>query len=126
MVKYAPEVRSILRFIAGFLIWQFGAQKLLGWFGGHKMPLASEAGLAGILEFTGGILLMLGLFTRAAAFILSGLMAAAYFKAHAPKAFWPVVNQGVPAVIFCFVFLYLFFAGPGPWSFDALVRKVRN
>ncbi len=87
---------------------------------GRRPPLASLYGVAGTIEFAGGILLLLGLFTHPVALILSGEMAVAYFKVHAPKSFWPMLNDGESAVFFCFIFLYLMFAGAGPWSLDAL------
>jgi len=80
-------------------------------------------GLAGVLEVFGGALLLIGLFSRPVAFILSGEMAVAYFQAHYPRGFWPVLNGGEPAILFCFVFLYLAAAGAGPWSIDALWRR---
>ena len=87
------------------------------------MPLLSQVGIGGLLEVVGGALLLVGLFTRPVAFVLAGEMAVAYFQFHFPKSFWPTVNQGVPAVLYCFVFLYLSAAGAGPWSIDALRRK---
>ena len=121
--RFQPQMLSILRIMAGLLVLQFGTAKILGF---PAVPmfanvqLFSLTGLAGTLELIGGVLLVLGLFTRPAAFILSGEMAAAYFIAHFPKGFIPVLNEGNLAVIFCFVFLYLFFAGGGPWSVDAV------
>jgi putative oxidoreductase len=97
--------------VAGFLILCHGVQKLFGMLGGHRMPITSLLGLAGIIETVGGILLILGLFTRPAAFILCGEMAVAYFRAHAPRAPLPIQNMGEPAVLNCFIFLYLIFAG---------------
>ena len=120
--RWSPQVLSILRIMVGLLILQFGTAKILGFpavpmFQGVK--LFSLIGLAGTLELIGGILLVLGLFTRPVAFILSGEMAVAYFMAHFSKSVVPLLNGGNEAVIYCFVFLYLFFAGPGPWSLDA-------
>jgi len=125
---------SVLRLIAGFLFMQHGVQKLFGVLypppavgcvpqQHGAFPLFSLVGVAGMLEFVGGILLIFGLFTRATAFILSGLMAVAYFKAHAPGGFWPIVNGGEPAVLYCFVFLYLAVAGGGEWSLDRMLRR---
>ena len=91
--------------------------------GGGTASLASLAGIAGVLELAGGALLLIGLFTRPAAFVLSGEMAFAYFIAHAKHGFWPVVNGGAPAVVYCFLWLYVSAAGPGPWSIDALRRR---
>jgi putative oxidoreductase len=127
---WAPQLRSVLRIIAAFLFMQFGTAKLFAFPaavmpGGGTAPLASLAGVAGILETFGGALLLVGLFTRPVAFLLSGLMAFAYFIGHAPQGFWPVLNQGHPAILFCFVWLYLSAAGPGPWSLDAALRGRR-
>ena len=118
--SWAPRLLSVLRIVAGFLFMMHGAQKLLGFPAPFPMPIAlfSLFGLAGILELVGGALVMVGLFTRPVAFILSGEMAFAYFMGHAPKNFWPVLNGGDAAVLYCFVFLYLAAAGAGPWSVD--------
>lgn len=125
---WAPRVLSILRIIAGFLLLQHGLQKLFGFPAGPQPqptpPLFSLIGFAGMLEFLGGLLLMVGLFTRPVAFILSGLMAVAYFMAHAPGGFWPVLNKGELAVIYCFVYLYFSVAGGGEWSLDRMLRRV--
>lgn len=119
---WSPRLLSILRIMSGLLLLQHGTAKLL------KIPvvpmfanvsLTSMSGIAGILELVGGVLLILGLFTRPTAFILSGMCAVAYFIAHAPKGFYPILNGGELAVLYCFVFLYLFAAGAGPWSVDA-------
>ena len=123
LTRFAPQVLSVLRIIAGLLILQFGMAKLFGFpyvklFEG--IQLFSLYGLAGTIELVGGVLLVIGLFTRPAAFILSGEMAAAYFMDHLPKGFIPLLNGGNEAVIYCFVFFYIFFAGPGPWSADAV------
>lgn len=91
--------------------------------GGGTAPLASLPGVAGALEFVGGTLLLVGLFTRPVAFLLSGEMAVAYFMGHAPQGFWPILNSGAPAVFFAFLWLYLSASGPGPWSLDALRRR---
>ncbi len=122
----------LLRVVAGFLYFQAGSMILLGWFGG--MPgkpsaapsLLSEMGFGGLLEFAGGLAIMLGLFTRPVAFILSGEMAVAYWQFHAPNGIWPIQNQGVPAVLFCFIFLLLAAHGGGAWSLDAWLRRGRN
>lgn len=125
---WAPRVLSILRIIAGFLLLQHGLQKLFGFPAGPQPqptpPLFSLIGFAGMLEFLGGLLLMVGLFTRPVAFILSGLMAVAYFMAHAPGGFWPVLNKGELAVIYCFIYLYFSVAGGGEWSLDRMLRRV--
>jgi putative oxidoreductase len=113
-----------LRIVTGFLFLQHGMGKLFGYPQpppGGKPRVASLRGIAGVLEFFGSVLVMIGLFTRPVAFILSGQMAAAYFIAHAPKGFWPQQNDGELSVLFCFIFLFLCFAGAGPWSLDALL-----
>jgi putative oxidoreductase len=101
---------------------QHGGQKIFGFPAPqrHEFDLFSLFGAAGVLELFGGFLILVGLFTRPVAFVLSGLMAFAYFIAHAPKDFWPILNGGELAVMYCFVFLYLFVAGGGEWSIDAL------
>jgi putative oxidoreductase len=91
--------------------------------GGGTAPAGSLAWFAGVLEVFGGALLLVGLFTRPVAFVLSGEMAVAYFLGHAPHGFWPVVNQGQPAILFCFLWLYFSAAGAGPWSLDARARR---
>ena len=125
---WAPRVLSILRIVAGFLILQHGLQKVFGFPAGPQPqptpPLLSMMGFVGILELVGGILLIIGLFTRPAAFILSGLLAVAYFMAHAPGGFWPVLNKGELAALYSFVFLYLAVAGGGEWSLDRMLRRV--
>ena len=124
---WTPRVLSILRIIAGFLILQHGLQKVFGCPAGPQPqptpPLLSMMGFVGILELVGGILLIIGLFTRPAAFILSGLLAVAYFMAHAPQGFWPVLNKGELAALYSFVFLYLAAAGGGEWSLDRMLRR---
>lgn len=125
--KSQPHLLSILRIVVGFLFMQHGGMKLLGFPGGDHFELISAAklftitpGLAGVLELGGGFLILIGLFTRPVAFILSGEMAFAYFMAHFPHShFFPLLNGGGMAVAFCFVFLYLSAAGGGPWSVDA-------
>jgi putative oxidoreductase len=122
--SWAPQLLSTLRIAAAFLFFQFGSAK---WFefpaaimpGGVTVPPGSLVWFAAVLEVVGGTLLFVGLFTRPVAFILAGEMAVAYFYGHAPHGFWPVLNQGTPAVIFCFLYLYISAAGPGPWSLDA-------
>ena len=125
---WAPEFRSLLRIVAAILFIQVGTVKLFGYpmvmpSGMPPIQLISEIGLAGILETFGGALLLLGLFTRPVAFILAGEMAVAYFQGHAPHGFWPVVNGGTDAILFCFLWLYFSAAGPGPWSVDTIWRK---
>jgi putative oxidoreductase len=128
--SWSPVLLSVLRIVAAFLFLQFGSAKLLAFPaaimpGGGTAPLTTQPGLAGMLELVGGTLLLLGLFTRPVAFLVSGEMAFAYFIGHAPQGFWPVLNQGTPAILFCFLWLYVSSAGPGPWSIDAL-RAVRH
>ncbi len=123
---WAARFLSILRIVAAFLFMQHGAQKLFGVFAMsqmHLLPLFSFMGLGGVLEFFGGLLVLLGFFTRPAAFILSGEMAVGYFMFHAPKGFWPILNGGDLAVLWCFVFLYLAVAGGGAWSLDRALRR---
>jgi len=122
--SWAPYFLSALRIIAGALFVLYGTTKLFAWPaavmpGGGTAPLASLAGVAGAIELVGGVFMMLGLFTRTVAFILSGEMAVAYFYAHFPQGFWPVLNVGVDAILYCFIWLYISAAGPGPWSIDA-------
>lgn len=124
--SWAPRVLSLLRIVSGLLFLQYGIAKLFKWppipmF--EKVELFSLYGLAGSLELVGGILLVLGLFTRPVAFIVSGEMAFAYFMGHAPRAFLPILNNGGQAILFCFIFLYLACAGGGAWSADAAIRN---
>ena len=118
---WAPRLLSVLRIMTGLLFLAHGTQKLLGFppRAGGAPELLSLIGLAGVLELVGGALIVLGLFTRPVAFLLSGQMAVAYFMAHAPKSPFPALNGGDAAILFCFVFLYLAAAGAGPWSLDA-------
>ena len=114
-----------LRIMTGLLILQHGSGKYLNFPVGpmnNASPLTA-GGAAGLIELVGGVLITLGLFTRPAAFILSGTMAVAYFYAHAPRGFYPILNQGELAVLYCFVFLYLAAAGAGPWSLDKVLRR---
>ena len=123
--SWAPRLLSLMRIILAFLFTAHGSQKLFNLPPG-KMPtpeLFSIVGLAGVLEFGGGVLLLIGLFTRPVAFLLSGTMAVAYFMAHAPQGFLPIVNGGELAAVYCWVFLYLAAAGGGPWSVDALMGQ---
>ncbi|MFB9264296.1 DoxX family protein [Bradyrhizobium erythrophlei] len=123
---WAPRILSILRVVLGLILLQYGLAKLFGWpavkmF--EDLKLLSLWSIAGMFELVGGTLLILGLFTRPAAFILSGEMAAAYFIEHFPVSIFPVLSDGDLAVSLCFTFLYLSFAGGGPWSLDAAMRK---
>jgi putative oxidoreductase len=117
--RYAPYLYAILRIISGLLFVTHGTQKLFG-FPGDKpgVPIASLFGFAGLIEVVGGLLIAIGLLTSIAAFIASGEMAVAYFMAHFPQSFWPVLNGGEPAVLFCFIFLYIAAVGAGVWSID--------
>lgn len=124
--QWQSRALSILRIITGFLLIAHGAQKLLGLpapMPGGKVPLMSLIGVSGVLELVGGALILVGLFTRPVAFILSGMLAVAYFMVHAPGGFWPLLNKGETAVLYCFIFLYLSVAGAGPWSLDSLLRR---
>ncbi|MDB6023938.1 MAG: DoxX family protein [Verrucomicrobiales bacterium] len=120
--KYAPQLLSILRIVTALLFMEHGGQKLFGFpmepMGGVTAPLMSKMGFAGCLELFGGLLFLLGLFTRPVAFLLSGMMAVAYFSVHAKGGWSPLVNKGELAVLYCFVFFYFFFAGGGAWSLD--------
>jgi putative oxidoreductase len=125
--SWEPYLLSILRIVAAFLFKQFGTGKVLTFPAaimpeGGTAPLGSLAWIAGFLEVVGGGLLLVGLCTRPVAFVLSGEMAVAYFHGHAPQGFWPVLNMGSPAILFCFLWLYISSAGAGPWSLDALRR----
>jgi putative oxidoreductase len=120
ITAWAPQWLSVVRIMSALLFLEHGTQKLF------DFPPAAEPGtlpalmvLQGVIEVVGGLLLALGLFTRPVAFILSGNMAAAYFMAHAPQSFFPVLNGGDAAILYCFIFLYFFFAGGGAWSLDA-------
>ena len=124
--KWKSCVLGLLRIITGFLFLQHGSAKLFGMphfamFDG--LQLMSLMGLAGVLELVGGTLILIGLFTRPVAFILSGQMAVAYFMAHAPGGFLPLLNQGELAVMYSFVFLYFSIAGPGSFSIDGILKK---
>ena len=114
---------AAMRIVTGLLFLFHGLQKVLGLYGGQVQAVGSLPWVAGVIEVTGGILVMVGLFTVVAAFICSGEMAAAYFMAHFPKAFWPIENQGELAALYCFVFLYIASRGGGPLSVDRVVRK---
>ena len=121
----------LLRIVAGLLFIQTGGLILFGWSGGipgqsGPLPLLSETGVGGLLEFFGGIAITVGIATRPVAFILSGMMAVAYWQFHAPNGVSPVQNQGIPAVLFCFLFLYMSARGGDDWSLDALLRRKRK
>lgn len=121
---WAPQLRSVLRIVTAAIFLTSGTSKLFAFPAG--MPpdgatatVGTQVWIGGVLELVGGVLLLIGLFTRPAAFVMSGMMAVAYFQFHAPGSFWPTINQGVAAVVCCFVWLYISAAGPGPWSVDA-------
>ena len=122
---WAPRVLSVLRIMSALIFMEHGTLKILGFPASDKPApeLMSLSGIAGVFELIGGALLVLGFFTRPVAFLLSGLMASAYFIAHAPKSFFPIQNGGDAAILYCFVFLYFVLAGGGPWSIDALRAK---
>jgi putative oxidoreductase len=125
---WAPYLLSILRIVVAFLFIQVGTAKAFGLPApvmpdGGTAPVGSLAWIAGMIETIGGLFILLGWFTRPVAFILSGEMAFAYFIGHAPQGFWPVLNQGALAVVYCFFFLYLSATGPGPWSLDAAGKR---
>lgn len=126
-IAAAPKLLSVLRMVAALLFFLAGTSKLFGFPipmpGGATAVFPSQVWIGGVLEVVGGALLFFGLFTRPTAFILAGEMAVAYFQFHAPRGFWPTVNGGVPAVLDCFIFLYLSAAGGGPWSLDAWRKK---
>ena len=121
---WAPRMLSVLRIMTALIFLVHGSQKLLNFPASDFSPAAfTLPWIAGVLELFGGALLVAGLFTRPVAFVLSGLMAVAYFMAHAPQSFFPALNGGDAAILFSFVFLYIVFAGAGPWSVDALLKK---
>ena len=126
LTSWSPQVLGVLRIITALLFMEHGLMKLVHFPApqpGAPDPLPPLMLAAALIEVVGGGLVALGLFTRAAAFVCSGEMAFAYFMAHAPRSFWPAINEGDAAILFCFVFLYLVFAGGGPWSLDRAVRK---
>jgi len=131
--EWAPQLLSVLRIVLAFLFIQVGTAKLFAFPaavmpGGGTAPVGSLPWIAGMIEVIGGPLILVGLCTRPVAFVLSGEMAVAYFIGHASQGhwLWPVLNMGGPAVIYCFLFLYLSAAGPGPWSLDALLARRRT
>ncbi len=124
--KCSEHLLSLMRIVLALLFMQHGGQKLFDFpiaKAGAPLELLSLMGVAGVLELFGGLLLLLGLFTRPIAFLLAGEMAVAYFRAHFPNGFWPIANKGELAALYCFAFLYLAAAGGGPWSLDRFCRK---
>lgn len=121
--SFGPYAYALLRIVCGLQFVCHGGQKIFGWFGGQPVPLASQFGVAGISELVLGTLITIGLLTGIAAFIASGEMAVAYFIGHFPKSFWPLENAGEPAVLFCFIFLYMATQGSGIWSVDDARRR---
>ena len=129
LAPFAPYAYAIMRIIVGLLFACHGAQKVFGWFGGiggQPVPLTSLFGVAGMIELVLGFFFAIGFRTGFAAFIASGEMAVAYFMGHYPKSFWPIENGGEPAVLFCFIFLYMATQGSGIWSIDASSRGRRR
>lgn len=127
---WAGRMLSIFRIVAGVLFTSFGTMKVFG-FPASPVPGPlpepfSQMWIGGWMEAVGGLLIVLGLFTRPVAFVLAGEMAVAYFQFHHPQAFWPTNNNGIPAVLYCFFFLYLAFAGAGDWSLDARIERTRG
>lgn len=127
---WPSRMLSVLRIVTGVVFITFGTMKL---FNTPPMPagvppldLMSQMGIAGILEVFGGLAFVLGLFTRPVAFILSGEMAVAYFQSHFPQSFWPTINMGTPAILYCFLFLYFVFSGAGVWSVDAMIARSKG
>jgi putative oxidoreductase len=116
---WAPRMLSVLRIMFALVILQYPLSKFFGFPGTMNPPFMSLPWIAGAIELVTGLLILVGFFTRPAAFLLAGTMAAAYFIGHAPRGFYPMLNQGSLPIMFCFTALYLFFAGPGPWSADA-------
>ena len=127
--EWPSRMLSVFRIVAGLIFISFGTMKVFNYPamppGMPPIPLMSQAGIGGLLETVGGTLIVLGLFTRPVAFVLAGEMAVAYFQFHAPNSFWPGQNMGIGAIMYCFLFLYLTFAGAGVWSLDSLIARRR-
>ncbi|HEX5211311.1 MAG TPA: DoxX family protein [Pseudolabrys sp.] len=127
IARYRPYVLSIVRIVVALLFFEHGMSRLFGFPSPLPTPaLFSMYWFAGAIEFAGGAMVAVGLFTRVAAFVMSGEMAFAYFLSHAPGGFFPILNRGDAAILYCFIFLYLAFAGAGPWSLDALLSRKRG
>jgi putative oxidoreductase len=127
---WPSRMLSVLRIVVGVVFITFGTMKLFNYPplppGTPPFGLMSQAGIGGMLEVVGGLLIIVGLFTRPVAFVLSGEMAVAYFQFHYPQSFFPTTNMGTPAILYCFVFLYFVFAGAGEWSVDAMIARRRR
>lgn len=123
--KFYPFTLNLLRIVSGFMIAQHGAQKLFGVLGAQARPLFSLSGFGGVLELVGGFAILIGLFVRPAAFVLSGMMATAYWMVHGTQSFWPIVNQGEKAALYCFVFLTLWGLGGGDFSIEGWLKRRR-
>ena len=128
---WPARMLAVFRIVAGLIFITAGTMKIFG-FPPNPMPdappieLMSQMGIGGLMEVVGGALIVVGLLTRPTAFILAGEMAVAYFQFHAPTSFWPTVNMGIPAILYCFLFLYLVVAGPGAWSVDEAIARSRR
>ena len=126
---WPDRILAIFRVVAALIFITSGTMKFGFPASPQPMPpitLGSQIGIGALMEVVGGILIAIGLFTRPVAFVLSGEMAVAYFQFHAPGSFWPTVNMGIPAILYCFFFLYLVFAGPGAWSVDGVIAHARR
>jgi putative oxidoreductase len=127
IARYEPYILSIVRIVVALLFFEHGLSKLFGFPSASSTPaLFTMNWFAGAIEFVGGLFLFIGFYARVAAFIMSGEMAFAYFLSHAPHGFFPILNRGDAPILYCFVFLYLAFAGAGPWSLDALLSRKRS
>ena len=120
---WAPQILSLIRILTAASFMTHGLMKLAGWPAPFPYPMNGLLYVAAVMEVVGGVLLIIGLFSRPVAFLLSGEMAVAYFMGHAPHGFFPALNMGEPAMLYCFIFLYIAVAGPGSWSVDALQGK---